>query len=209
MTEPDYEAAIHYALGRLHDELAPALTYHNEWHTRDDVLPAVQRLARAYRLKPRQKQLLAVAAAFHDIGFVQQVDDHEQIGAQIAAALLPRFGFGPEDIACITSLILATRVTAQPQNLLQGILRDADLDVLGRDDFLARGHALWVETAALRSATPWANWLHEHRAFLRRHRYFTAAARSLRDEGKRQNMVLLEELLRQIAMPASENLEEL
>ena len=43
----DYEQAKAYALGRLAGELSPHLTYHSLRHTRDDVLPAAVRLARA------------------------------------------------------------------------------------------------------------------------------------------------------------------
>jgi uncharacterized protein len=209
MTTPDYEAAILHALRRLDDELPPALTYHNLWHTREDVMPAAQRLAQTYRLRPRQRQLLAVAAAYHDIGFIRQYDDHEQAGAEIAVASLPQFGFGAEDIACIASLILATRVPAQPEDLLQAIIADADLDVLGRDDFYERGRALWAEVSTVRRVTTWQSWLQEQQAFLGQHRYFTAAARSLRGEGKRRNIALLDDLLQQKGVPASENVEEL
>jgi len=204
MTEPEYDAAIQYALDRLQEELSPTLTYHNLWHTREDVMPAAERLACAYRLQPRQRGLLAVAAAYHDIGFLRQYDDHEQVGVEIATELLPRFGFGPEDIACIAGCIRATRPLAQPENLLQAMLTDADLDVLGRDDFMTRGQALWAEVSAVLGLTSWESWLQEQRAFLCRHRYRTVAGRTLRDEGKRRNIVLLEEQLRQNAVSLSE-----
>ena len=197
MPPPDFDAAIDYALDRLRAELSPSLTYHNLWHTQDDVMPAAQRLAEVYQLERDQQQLLAVAAAFHDLGFVCQYEDHEQVGTRLAAALLPQFGFGREAIACIGGLILATRLPSQPENLLQAVLADADLDVLGRDDFLARSQALWQEVSTNLACSTRPIWLQEQVAFLQAHRYFTAAAHTLRDAGKQRNVQLLEAMIRQ------------
>ena len=196
MPAPDFDAAIHYALDRLRAELPPSLTYHNLEHTQEDVMPAAQRLAEACRLDQDQQQLLAVAAAFHDLGFVCQYEDHEQAGVQLAAAVLPDLGFGEEAISTIAGLILATRLPSQPETLLQAVLADADLDVLGRDDFLARSQALWQEVSTNLDCSPRPVWLQEQRAFLQAHRYYTAAARSLRDAGKQRNIQLLDAVIR-------------
>jgi uncharacterized protein len=196
MPAPDFDAAIRYALDRLRAELPPSLTYHNLWHTQEDVMPAVQRLAEACGLDKDQQLLLAVAAAFHDLGFICQYGDHEQAGVHLAAAMLPQFGFGQEAITTIAGLILATRLASQPESLLQAVLADADLDVLGRDDFLARSQALWQEVSTHLDCLPRPVWLQEQRAFLQAHRYYTAAARSLRDAGKQRNIQLLDAVIR-------------
>jgi uncharacterized protein len=47
MTEPDFEGARTYALMRLAQELPETVTYHSVHHTRDDVVPTVERLALA------------------------------------------------------------------------------------------------------------------------------------------------------------------
>lgn len=208
MSEPDFDAAIDHALQRLQDELSPALTYHNLWHTRDDVMPATERLALACGLPAHERRLLVVAAAYHDIGFVCQYENHERAGAEIAAELLPRFGFMRKEISRIASLILATRLGARPERLSQAILADADLDVLGREDFLARGQLLWQELLAVRPASSRQIWLEEQVAFLQRHRYFTPAARALREPGKQRNRRLLDELVRQELAGPAESPEE-
>ena len=43
---PDFEAAARYALERLDRDLSPKFVYHSSWHTRSDVLPAAERLAK-------------------------------------------------------------------------------------------------------------------------------------------------------------------
>ena len=45
MDQPDFKRARQYALERLERELPPTLIYHSLAHTRDDVVPAAERLA--------------------------------------------------------------------------------------------------------------------------------------------------------------------
>lgn len=194
---PDFDAAIGYALRRLEHELPPELTYHNLWHTAQDVLPAVQRLAALMGVDGTAARLLEVAAAYHDIGFVAQSHEHERVSAEIAAAVLPRFGFSPEQVAAVQGMILATRLPQSPRTPLEEIMGDADLDVLGREDALARGEALRAELAALGQPMSEVAWAENQLAFQRAHCYFTAAARALRDAGKARNIIALEEKLRQ------------
>ncbi len=90
---PDYQGAMRYALSRLERELGPELTYHNLWHTVEDVLPATQRLAALMGVSPEEARLLEIGAAYHDIGFVVGRQEHERAGAEIAAQVLPGIRF--------------------------------------------------------------------------------------------------------------------
>ncbi len=144
---PNVDAAIDYALGRLERELSPRLYYHSVKHTRDDVLPAVTRLASVEGIASESLLLLRVAAAYHDIGFIEQYVDHEAIGIRIARTTLPRFGFSAYHVRLVAGMIPATRLPQAPTNLLEALLADADLDSLGRDDFFATSLALRAELA--------------------------------------------------------------
>jgi uncharacterized protein len=199
--KPDYAGAVEYALNRLHNELPPELLYHNAMHTEGDVLPAAVRLAQLSNLPEPDLRLLEVAAAFHDLGQIRTVLGHEQIGAEIMSDVLPRYGFSREDIERVTGMILATELPQTPLNTEQQLLCDADLDSLGREDFFATSKALWHERAACRMVIPRQTWLETQLRFLKDHRYFTPAARALRDEGKRRNIELLERLVRGEAAP--------
>src|SRR5262245_36481544 len=127
----DLARARAYALARLEDELSPALCYHSLAHTRDDVAPAVERLAAAEGVAGEALLLLRTAAYFHDLGFVERRDDHEAIGARIAREALPCFGYRPPQIALVEGMIMATRMPQAPRTSLERILADADLDVCG------------------------------------------------------------------------------
>ena len=194
-TQPDFASARAYALARLEHELSPVLCYHSVTHTRDDVVVAVECLAAQEGVAGEALLLLRTAAYFHDLGFVEQREQHEAIGARVAAEVLPRFGYRPDQIALIEGMILATRLPQTPHTPLERILADADLDVCGRDDFLALNRCLRAELAAAGSAASDREWYSGQISFLRAHRYWTAAARAARDEMKRANIAALERLL--------------
>jgi uncharacterized protein len=197
--DADYEGAVALALERLEQELSPELTYHNLVHTRDDVLPAVQRLAALSGVSGQDALLLEVAAAYHDLGFVVQRQEHERISAELAGQTLPGFGFSQAQVAAVQGMIMATQLPQSPQTALEEILADADLDVLGRNDFGPRNEALRAEMAASGVSVSTEQWLRSQLRMLKNHRYFTEAARSLRLEGKQENIRTMEEKLAVIA----------
>lgn len=194
----DFDGAKEYALRRLREELPPALTYHNLAHTQDDVIPAVQRLSRLMGLGGEETasvRLLLTAAYYHDIGQIFSPDDHEARAVQIIRAVLPGYGYSDRQIDTVGTLIMATRVPQNPGGLMGAILADADLDVLGREDFFERNRALRDELAALGRSMSDAAWYENQVGFLAGHRYFTSAARDLRDAQKARNLSGLRRLL--------------
>ncbi len=202
MPEPDHEGARQLALDRLARELSPALRYHSLAHTRDDVVVAAERLAELEGLPGADRQLLLTAAYFHDIGYVKQRDGHEAAGVAIIRQVLPGFGFDDEQVEVISRLILATRVPQTPRTLAEQILTDADLDVLGREDLWTRHLDLRAEREAFGSVVTDDEWYRGQVEFMRRHRYFTASARRLRDAAKRANLVRMLGRLRLARPPA-------
>lgn len=191
MSRPDLEPVRGYVLGRLRRELAAELTYHNLVHTTDEVVPAVLRLAPLCGVVDPALRLLEVAALFHDLGFVERSAGHERASCAIARRVLPRFGFRDQEIDTVTGIILATELPQKPRDLLGRILADADLDVLGREDFLIRNQALRSELENAGQTVSDEEWYRQQLAFLESHTYFTQAARSLRDDGKRRNIEAL------------------
>jgi uncharacterized protein len=192
---PDYAGAIEYALSRLGTELSPNLTYHNHWHTEQVVLPAVSYFARQSHIFEDIQKRIEVAAAFHDIGFIVTYQGHELAGMALAEQVLPAYGFSSEIIDQIKGMILATRLPQNPQNLMEEILADADLDVLGRDDFFEQNDALYREVVACGKLVDRLQWLEGQIRFISGHKYFTSAARTTRGFRERQNLSALEERL--------------
>lgn len=194
----DFYAARAYALLRLKKELSPKLFYHSLQHTRDDVAPAAYSIARELGINSTALLLVRTAALFHDIGYLVQRDQHEAIGVEICQRVLPSFGYSSGQIEKIGGMIMATRLPQTPRDTLEEVLADADLDSLGRSDFLRTSLNLRRELAELGIVRTDVEWFSSQRAFLSGHSYFTAAARSLRDAGKARNIALLDMLLAEL-----------
>lgn len=194
-SSPDFTSAINYALQELQDNLPTNLTYHTYRHTAEDVMPAATRLARHTGLPPMGIHLLEVAAAFHDLGFLFKVEGHEEESVRIVGEQLPHFGFVPVQISHIQQTIMATKLPQSPQDLAGQLLADADLDLLGREDFWSLSDLLQDETSRLGSPTTSREWHEKQLAFLTEHRYFTAAAARLRNKQKAKNVEKLRQLV--------------
>jgi uncharacterized protein len=198
---PDYKAARVYALRRLEEDLSPKLFYHSLDHTRREVVPAADRFATTEGLVGEDLQLLRTAAFFHDVGFVVRYDGHESASARIAAEVLPTFQFTPAQVDIVCSAIMATRLPQSPTNLLEEILVDADLDVLGKKNFFPRSKDLQRELDAQGRGADDLQWYATQVKFLKGHTYWTAAARDLRNAQKQRNIDHLERLLRKSQRP--------
>jgi uncharacterized protein len=197
----NFELAKRYALHRLEQELPSNLFYHGIKHTRDDVVPAVERLAKLERVKGNSLVLLLTAAWFHDLGFVEQSRYHELISARIALQALPGFGYTDKQVEIVRWAILATALPQSPRNLLEEILTDADLDALGRDDFVLSSDNLRRELASFGEEYTDLEWCSRQLKFLESHTYFTASARSLRDAGQAKNIDMLKTRLGVLSNP--------
>lgn len=194
MNTPYFEAAWAYALHRLESELSANLIYHGVSHTRDDVVPGVKRLAAMEGIGGTGLSLLVTAAWFHDLGFVKQSQYHELISVRFATEVLPVYGFDHDQVETVKWAILATALPQKPQNLLEAILVDADLDVLGREDYLNANNNLRKEHALYGTEYTDEEWHSRQLAFLESHTYFTRSARALRGEGQARNIQSLKKI---------------
>ena len=200
--QPDLARARQYVVKRLSTELAAYNTYHSLEHTVEDVARAADRLAALSGIEGDDLLLLRTAAYFHDIGFVDDRANHEVIGADIARTVLPGMGYQPEQIDAICGMIMATRLPQSPRTLLEQILADADLDVLGRADFIERSAALRAESAAMGALLTDYEWYQSQFQFVRHHDYHTPAARTLRQAGKEANLATLARLIETSRSPS-------
>jgi len=178
-----YRKAEKYIVERLEKELPENLHYHDLRHT-TDVCAAVERLALMEGIEGDDIFILKTAALYHDAGFVHQYANNEDIGADLAQEVLPRFGYTQEQIDKIRGLIHATKVPQKPQTHLQQIICDADLDYLGGDEFHPIADKLKRELMERDIVTSDKQWDELQVKFLEAHTYFTKTAIELRRENK-------------------------
>jgi uncharacterized protein len=196
MTQPDFSAASKFAIYEMENHLPPGITYHSSAHTLNEVTPAVDRMILAENITDALDQLLLrTAALFHDLGYITAHLNHEVVSARIAAEELPGFGYSQPQVETVQAMIMATQLPQSPHGLLQEILADADLDILGSPNFFARNMDLRNEMDFLLQPVDDVIWYTNQIAFLRKHKYFTRSTRELRLPGKQRNLQELTWLL--------------
>lgn len=188
---------------RLEEGLDGNLYYHGAHHTFDDVLPAVDRICRDEGVPPSDRELVLVAALFHDVGFLERYNGNESIGARIASEVLPDWGYSSPEIERVLDLILATELHEVDGVMLQvpgadslkRILCDADLDNLGREDFFRVSDSLRREIEEHGRKLADLEWLSRQVLFVSQHRWFTESQRRARQARKEENLRLLHAIL--------------
>ena len=194
-TEIKAEPLVIETVEHLASTLDPTLYYHSPDHTKD-VLRQTMELAEEDALDSRDVLLLAIAAAFHDAGFLEQRPKNEPIGAQMAVQAMSASGrFSQAEQDLVEQMILDTQLVmegpAQISNSrLSPWLLDADLANLGRDDF-------WDQTRLLAKELEidLASMLPMSRALMQRHDWQSPAAKRLFVAKKEAKFVALEEEL--------------
>ena len=194
----EFEKARDYVLERLSTELSPYLTYHCLAHTRDEVVPASDKLAGLEKVGEESRILLLTSAYFHDLGFIHQRQNHEQISIHLAEEALPGFGYSDAQITTIRGIIQATQLPQSPTNLLENIIADADMDELGNESFWKRSNDLRQELENFGTVFTDEGWYSNQLQLLQSHNYFTASERKLRDADKKTHIQELKDLLERV-----------
>ena len=190
------EQAGKYIMDRMSNELTGTMYYHNPVHVMD-VYHAAEMIGKLEGISERDMELLKVAVLFHDSGYMISTDDHEERSCDIARSYLPEAGFSSHEIDIICGLIMATRVPQLPENHLEQIICDADLDYLGRDDFFTTGHNIFLEFQSRNMVTSERDWNELQVKFLTAHHYFTETSKKLRGAQKEKHVQMIRQKLGQ------------
>lgn len=181
------EAAIQTILHRLRTELPVEYTYHSPEHT-EDVIQAAVRIAEFLNISGEDINLLRVACAYHDSGFLNTYAGHEEAGCTLVDEYLPGFGFSADQINSIKGMIMATKIPQSPRNILEQIICDADLDYLGREDFEPIGTRLYQELNTTGRIPGWNEWNQLQISFLTKHSYHTTFSKNFRQSVKENHL---------------------
>ncbi len=174
-------------LDKLEKELPPYLYYHNVKHT-VDVVTEVELIGWGEGCTDEEILLLKTAALFHDVGHVKAYDNHEYHGTEMVRAMLPKYKYSKSQIDRICEIIIATKLPPKPKNLLEEIICDADLDYLGRTDFIPVSNTLYRELKEINKIGTLNDWNKLQIKFISGHQYFTKTARGLREVNKQKQI---------------------
>ena len=183
-----FQLAKAFILEKLTEQLPLSLTYHNYYHTLD-VYQAAENLGNLEKIKTADLYLLLIAALFHDAGFINVTTCHEAESCRIANLYLPDFEFSAAEIEKVCGMIMATKLPQSPQNVLEEIIADADLDYLGRDDFFPISDTLYTEFYNSGIVSNQNDWNKLQVRFFENHHYFTKSALKLRGKLKQENLI--------------------
>ncbi len=181
-------------LDLLENKLSKNLHYHSVFHT-IDVCTQVEIIGRAEGLSMDELLIVKIAALFHDVGFINVIDNHEEESVKIAQEILPNFRYSVEEVEQICNLIMVTKQNTTPTTLCEKVLKDADLDYLGRADFIPISDRLWKEICVCHTKMSLNEWHEYQLEFLKTHRYYTKTAQDLRQVKKEKQIKKLVDLI--------------
>ena len=161
-----------FVINLLKDKLPPAYYYHDVEHTLYVVDKTIA-IARQENCTENEIRLLSAAALWHDVGYINIYTGHEEESCALAKKYLPGYGFSDDDITLICGMIMATKIPQSPQNKLEEIIADADLEYLGADGPEIMAETLFRELQSLNPAFTKEQWDKQQISFLKDHHYFT------------------------------------
>lgn len=190
-------------------ENVPAkFVFHDFEHTVQTVA-AVRLLGEGFQLDERELLIIQLATWFHDTGYAQGPEDHEERSCGIAGRFLT--GKLPaEDIETVLTCIRATKVPQRPSNLLEQVICDADLSHLGMDIYWQRTGKLRQEFVLTRNRImSEEEWVDFELNFMLGHEYHTVVAQELFNKRKAKHIQQLLKQKRRLNPEKAPTLEEL
>lgn len=182
------ERAADYVRAYMQEHQNLNLFFHKLTHT-ENVVTATTQIVRHYELNDKDSFVCITAAWFHDIGYLKDLQNHEQTSAEMAEEFLNNSGVDGDTIHAIKECILATKVPQTPDNLLEEIVCDADLYNLGTDDFPKWNKLMRKEIEAIHHIHVNKNeWRNSTIHLLESHHYHTDYCKELLNKKKKQNL---------------------
>ena len=177
-----------YAKNLLKDKLSSVYTYHNLDHT-IQVVDKIKILAKEENISAEDTENLLLAGWFHDLGYVDDADNHEEESRKIASDFLKQHQFTEERIAKIGELILATDKFYKPKNHLEEVIKDADLYHLASVDYFRICENLRQEIKEVHHQKfSKLQWAELNITFFAKHQFYTKFAKENWQPEKEKNV---------------------
>jgi len=182
------ESAEEYARVFFEQHISDKYTYHNLQHT-INVVNAVKEICAQEDLGTEIEESLEIAAWFHDMGYDQGAEGHEQRSAEYATKFLTERGFSKERIDTICACILATKYPQVPTTLVEKILCDADLNHLGKDTYWDRCGKVRQELALVKDLIMnEQEWIDFELEFMKNHKFHTTVGQNAYEKNKNKHI---------------------
>ncbi|MBR9921822.1 MAG: HD domain-containing protein [Bacteroidetes bacterium] len=178
-SNPTLEAASDYVRNFLEEKLPESYVFHNLTHT-ENVVESAQEIGHDISLTEEQLETVLLAAWFHDVGYVEGPQNHEERSCKVARAFLEDRDFPEEKIKEVEACILATRFPQNPEGLLEQVICDSDLSHLGKFVYWDRCGRIRQEMLLTNSRVMSdQEWVEFELNFMQQHDYHTEIAKGL------------------------------
>lgn len=173
-----------FVINMLKSEIPATYYYHNYEHSLYVIQKAAE-IGKHENCTVKELELLHVAALWHDTGYVNIYTGHEEESCRLARQYLPGYGYTADDIDTVCGMIMATKIPQSPQNKLEEILADADLEYLGTENAAVLANHLFNELKALNPLLTEEAWNKTEIDFLTAHHYFSKYCKKNKEHNKR------------------------
>lgn len=152
------QEAYEYVLSLLKDTKENGYCFHNLDHTLEVYERAIY-ICNKENINDELSELVKLWALFHDTGFLYQYDNNEPMARNLLEkfskkkdwGFQERLNFSPlvndflmyynyphDKLEIVNNLILATMPYLKPNNILESIIKDSDMDNVWREDFFEK-----------------------------------------------------------------------
>jgi predicted metal-dependent HD superfamily phosphohydrolase len=177
-----------YVTALFAERLPAWAAYHDLTHTLE-VVEGVGEVGTGSGLDAVQMAVVTLAAWFHDTGYMEGAEDHEERSVVLAGEFLRAHGYPEERIAEVIGCIRATKVPQKPVTLLEQVVCDSDILHIGQDDALLKSALLRQEMEA-RTGEKFTDeaWLKKNIDFMSCCKFHTPYAHEKYGERRLQNV---------------------
>ena len=181
-----------YAVNFITRNVSKDYTFHDLQHT-ISVVKAANRIGKEMNLTEEELEVLQIAAWFHDLGYDQGKEGHEERGCEYVANFLAPIGYPADKLEKIQNIIRSTQLNKTPNSDLEKIICDADLSHLGKRDYWDRCSRIRDELAATRNKVMSdEEWVDFELEFMLSQGFHTKAAEKLYGDRKSKHILKLE-----------------
>lgn len=188
--------------------ISPEYVFHDLDHTVQTVA-AARIIGEGFQLDEPDMLLLQLATWFHDTGYSEGPQDHEDRSVLNAQQFL-QGKISDSELATVIACIRSTKVPQQPQNRLEEIICDADLSHLGMESYWDRTGKLRQEfILARKTVMSEQDWVDFELNFLLSHDYHTSVAQQLFNKRKGKHVQQLVKQKRRLNPDKAPTVEEM
>ncbi len=176
--------------------LPEQLVFHNYNHTLE-VVKAAQKIGRLVNLTGDETEIVLIAAWFHDTGFMEGYENHEEKSMEYAEKFLKEISYPPQETERVLACIRSTKPGIEPITLTEQVLHDADFIHLSKKSYFEKVRLLKQEMEWHSGRNiPDNEWYSANLRFLKSHKFYTSYGKTvltlrLNDNIKRQEKMLM------------------